>query len=103
MLREAVTSTGRHHDAALRELERHGVRAALRAAIEAARDRSVELGQTVSRRGSSLTIARRASHEPPLQCARHRSGHDESRCVTGYGRLCRPSEEARYGRCDRKA
>jgi pyrroline-5-carboxylate reductase len=29
---------------AIRELERHGVRAALLAAIEAARERSVELG-----------------------------------------------------------
>jgi pyrroline-5-carboxylate reductase len=30
---------------AVRELERHGVRAALLAAIEAARDRSAELGR----------------------------------------------------------
>jgi pyrroline-5-carboxylate reductase len=33
---------------AIRELERHGVRAALLAAIEAARDRSVQLGRAHS-------------------------------------------------------
>ncbi|WP_035858400.1 pyrroline-5-carboxylate reductase [Cryptosporangium arvum] len=44
-LREAVTSPGGTTIAAIRELERHGVRAALLDAIEAARDRSVELGQ----------------------------------------------------------
>ncbi|SNR96423.1 pyrroline-5-carboxylate reductase [Geodermatophilus pulveris] len=44
-LREAVTSPGGTTIAAVRELERHGVRAALIAAIEAAHDRSVELGQ----------------------------------------------------------
>ena len=45
ILREAVTSPGGTTIAAVRELERHGVRAALLAAIEAARDRSVELGK----------------------------------------------------------
>ena len=45
-LREAVTSPGGTTIMAIRELERHGVRAALLAAIEAARDRSVELGRT---------------------------------------------------------
>jgi pyrroline-5-carboxylate reductase len=45
ILREAVTSPGGTTIAAVRELERHGVRAALLAAIEAARDRSVELGR----------------------------------------------------------
>lgn len=44
-LREAVTSPGGTTIAAVRELERHGVRHALIAAIEAARDRSVELGR----------------------------------------------------------
>ncbi|MGY1744456.1 pyrroline-5-carboxylate reductase [Blastococcus sp. SYSU D00695] len=44
-LREAVTSPGGTTAAALRELERHGVRAALAAAAEAARDRSLELGR----------------------------------------------------------
>jgi pyrroline-5-carboxylate reductase len=44
ILREAVTSPAGTTIAAIRELERHGVRAALLAAIDAARDRSVELG-----------------------------------------------------------
>src|SRR3954452_7308828 len=44
ILREAVSSPAGTTIAAVRELERHGVRAALLAAIEAARDRSVELG-----------------------------------------------------------
>ncbi|QFU94208.1 pyrroline-5-carboxylate reductase [Amycolatopsis sp. YIM 10] len=43
-LREAVTSPAGTTINAIRELENHGVRAALIAAIEAARDRSVELG-----------------------------------------------------------
>jgi pyrroline-5-carboxylate reductase len=47
LLREAVTSPGGTTIAAIRELERHGVRAALIDAIEAARDRSVELGRSV--------------------------------------------------------
>ena len=42
-LREAVTSPGGTTVAAIRELERHGVRAAMLAALEAARDRSREL------------------------------------------------------------
>jgi pyrroline-5-carboxylate reductase len=45
LLREAVTSPGGTTIVAIRELERHGVRAALLAAIEAARERSVELGR----------------------------------------------------------
>lgn len=45
LLREAVTSPAGTTIAAVRELERHGVRAALLDAIEAARDRSVELGR----------------------------------------------------------
>jgi pyrroline-5-carboxylate reductase len=44
-LREAVTSPGGTTIAAIRELERHGVRAALIDAIEAARDRSQALGR----------------------------------------------------------
>ena len=44
-LREAVTSPGGTTIAAIRELENHGVRAALLAALEAARDRSRELAQ----------------------------------------------------------
>jgi pyrroline-5-carboxylate reductase len=44
-LREAVTSPAGTTIMAIRELENHGVRAALLAAIEAARDRSEELGR----------------------------------------------------------
>ena len=44
LLREAVTSPGGTTISAIRELERHGVRAAILAAIEAARDRGRELG-----------------------------------------------------------
>jgi pyrroline-5-carboxylate reductase len=44
-LREAVTSPGGTTIAAIRKLEDHGVRAALLAALEAARDRSRELAQ----------------------------------------------------------
>src|ERR1700742_4896794 len=44
-LREAVTSPAGTTIMAIRELEKHGVRAALLAAIEAARDRSEELGR----------------------------------------------------------
>jgi pyrroline-5-carboxylate reductase len=44
-LRAAVTSPGGTTAAGLRELERHGVRAAVLDAVIAARDRSVELGR----------------------------------------------------------
>lgn len=44
ILREAVTSPGGTTISAVRELEKHGVRAAFLAAIEAARDRGRELG-----------------------------------------------------------
>jgi pyrroline-5-carboxylate reductase len=44
ILREAVTSPGGTTISAIRELERHSVRAAFLAAIEAARDRGAELG-----------------------------------------------------------
>jgi pyrroline-5-carboxylate reductase len=44
LLREAVTSPGGTTISAIRELERHGVRAAVLSAIEAARDRGKELG-----------------------------------------------------------
>jgi pyrroline-5-carboxylate reductase len=46
-LREAVTSPGGTTIAAIRELENHGVRAALLAALEAARDRSRELAEGI--------------------------------------------------------
>ena len=52
-LREAVTSPGGTTIAAIRELEVHGVRAALLAAIEAACKRSEELGRA-NRRGRGL-------------------------------------------------
>jgi pyrroline-5-carboxylate reductase len=45
ILREAVTSPGGTTIAAIRELERHSVRAAFLAAIESARDRAAELGK----------------------------------------------------------
>lgn len=45
-LREAVTSPGGTTIAAIRELENHGVRAAFLAAIEAASNRSAELGRS---------------------------------------------------------
>ncbi|HEY0932955.1 MAG TPA: pyrroline-5-carboxylate reductase [Trebonia sp.] len=44
ILRDAVTSPAGTTIAAVRELEKHGVRAAFLAAIEAARDRAAELG-----------------------------------------------------------
>jgi len=44
ILREAVTSPGGTTISAIRELERHGVRAAFLEAIESARDRGAELG-----------------------------------------------------------
>ncbi len=44
-LREAVTSPGGTTIAAIRELEKHGVRAAVLDAVEAARDRSSELAR----------------------------------------------------------
>ncbi|ACU40540.1 pyrroline-5-carboxylate reductase [Actinosynnema pretiosum subsp. pretiosum] len=50
ILREAVTSPAGTTIMAIRELEKHGVRAALLAAIEAARDRSVELGKATEDR-----------------------------------------------------
>jgi len=44
ILREAVTSPGGTTISAIRELERHSVRAAFLEAIESARDRGAELG-----------------------------------------------------------
>lgn len=49
LMREAVTSPAGTTIMAIRELEKHGVRAAMLAAIEAARDRSVELGAAALR------------------------------------------------------
>jgi pyrroline-5-carboxylate reductase len=49
VLREAVTSPGGTTAMALRELERLGTRAALASAIEAARDRSLDLGTSYAR------------------------------------------------------
>ena len=46
-LRESVTSPAGTTIAAIRELENHGVRAAMLSAIEAARDRSRELGRAL--------------------------------------------------------
>jgi pyrroline-5-carboxylate reductase len=46
ILRDAVTSPAGTTIAAIRELEKHGVRAAFLAAIEAARDRARELGSS---------------------------------------------------------
>jgi pyrroline-5-carboxylate reductase len=46
-LRESVTSPAGTTISAIKELEKHGVRAALIAAIEAARDRSKELGDSL--------------------------------------------------------
>ncbi|MCW2525664.1 MAG: pyrroline-5-carboxylate reductase [Pseudonocardiales bacterium] len=46
-LRESVTSPAGTTISAIRELENHGVRAALLSAIEAARDRSRELGESL--------------------------------------------------------
>src|SRR2546429_7102763 len=57
ILREAVTSPGGTTISAIRELEKHGVRAAFLAAIEAARDRGRELGGGLS---SSGEISRQA-------------------------------------------
>ena len=45
LLREAVTSPAGTTAAGIRELDKHGVRAALTDAVEAARDRSAELGR----------------------------------------------------------
>jgi pyrroline-5-carboxylate reductase len=54
LLREAVTSPGGTTIAAIRTMEDHGVRAAMLAAIEAARDRSRELAPAAdSRRADS--------------------------------------------------
>jgi pyrroline-5-carboxylate reductase len=47
-LREAVTSPAGTTISAIRELENHGVRAALLAALEAARDRARELAEQIS-------------------------------------------------------
>jgi pyrroline-5-carboxylate reductase len=48
VLREAVTSPAGTTAAAIRELDARGARAALTAAVEAARDRSVELGKRIN-------------------------------------------------------
>jgi pyrroline-5-carboxylate reductase len=57
-LREAVTSPGGTTISAIRELERHGVRAALIAAIEAAHARSVELGRMAGPASGSAAALR---------------------------------------------
>jgi pyrroline-5-carboxylate reductase len=53
LLREAVTSPGGTTISAIRELEKHGVRAAFLAAIEAARDRGRELGGDPGAQGAA--------------------------------------------------
>ena len=64
ILREAVTSPAGTTIAAIRELERHGVRAALLAAIEAARDRSVELGRASAYADVTRAVAGAARPRP---------------------------------------
>ena len=67
-LREAVSSPGGTTVAAIRELERHGVRAALMAAIEAAHARSVELGAAA---GTSQALQEPVdAREPWGECGR---------------------------------
>ena len=51
ILREAVTSPGGTTISAIRELEKHGVRAAFLAAIESARDRGRDLGADPGQQG----------------------------------------------------
>ena len=61
VLREQVTSPGGTTIAAIRELENHRVRAALLAAMEAARDRRRELRRRVLSGGSPLGRSRWAA------------------------------------------
>ena len=91
ILREAVTSPAGTTIAAIRELERHGVRAALIAAIEAARDRSVELGRAAS--------APDAADHPPCGCRpdsgdRLRRGTPDRRLRVTLTRACIPLQGA---------
>ncbi len=55
ILREAVTSPGGTTISAIRELEKHGVRAAFLAAIESARDRGRELGADPGAPGEAIS------------------------------------------------
>src|SRR5262249_61536130 len=69
ILREAVTSPGGTTINAIRELERHGVRAAFLAAIESARDRGAALGSGCPARLQRATATPRAVSGTPELCA----------------------------------
>ena len=90
-LREAVTSPGGTTISAIRELEVHGVRAAILAAIEAAALRSAELGAAADRPGV-IRQTRRIAVEPAgnrhiLVSLSYRIGHSSTASLTS-ARAC---------------